>query len=142
MNKNFENFKEFLKNVKSVNFSVIVYYVATQCPFRPRQQKFSLKKFLLFFPKKPALKKFLIFSQKAFNFLGTETPKKSLYFRKQNFLIFHERYIQNPSIFRTRSIFRTMAYLKPEGYSELPNIYMKCSAKQLPSVLSGLKRFS
>ena len=31
---------------------------------RLSSQNFSLKKFLIFFPKKPALKKFLIFSQK------------------------------------------------------------------------------
>ena len=36
-------------------------------------QNFSLKKFLIFFSKKPDLKKFLIFSQKSFsNFQETE----------------------------------------------------------------------
>ena len=31
-------------------------------------------------------------------------------------------YIQNPDIFRTRSIFRTLAYSEPEAYSEPPYI--------------------
>ena len=44
----------------------------------------------MFFPKKPSLEKFFIFSQKAPNFLETETAKKSLYFRKQNLLILQE----------------------------------------------------
>ena len=44
----------------------------------------------MLFPKKPSLEKFFIFSQKAPNFLETETAKKSLYFRKQNLLILQE----------------------------------------------------
>ena len=56
--------------------------------------------------------------------------KKNLYFRKRNFLIFRERYIQNPSIFRTRSIFRTLVYLEPETYSEQrQSSAMECFAK-------------
>ena len=66
-------------------------------------QIFSLTHFLYFFPKK-----FLIFSQK----------KPFLIFRKRNFLIFWEKYIQNPEMFRTRSIFRTLVYSKSEAYSE------------------------
>ena len=54
---------------------------------------FSLKKFPIFSPKKPALKKFLKISQKAPNFLEKETPKKFLYFWKRNLLIFWERHI-------------------------------------------------
>ena len=33
-------------------------------------------------------------------------------------LVFRERYIQNPAIFRTRGIFRTLVYLKSETSSE------------------------
>ena len=62
-------------------------------------QKFSLKKFLIFFLKKPALRRFLIFS-------SLILPEMEL------------SYIQNPSIFRTRSILRTLGYLEPETYSE------------------------
>ena len=32
--------------------------------------------------------------------------------------MFRERYIQNPDIFRMRSIFRTLVYLEPETCSE------------------------
>ena len=81
---------------------------------------------------KKILKYFLLLQE-------TETPKKNhfisgngnskkasyisgdgtfLYFRKRNFLIFWKRYIQNPDVFRTRSIFRTLVYLEPETYSK------------------------
>ena len=67
--------------------------------------------------------------------METEILKKSLYFRKRNFLIFQETELSYTSgkrtflyfgkgifitrgIFRTTSIFRTMAYLEPEAYSE------------------------
>ena len=58
---------------------------------------------------------------------GNENPEKILIFQETElsntsgngtFLIFRERYIQNPSIFRTRSIFRTLTYLEVEEYSE------------------------
>ena len=43
------------------------------------------------FPKNPALKKCLIFSQESSHFFRNgNLEKKSLYFRKQNFLIFRE----------------------------------------------------
>ena len=62
-------------------------------------QKYSLKKSLMFFLIKPYLKKFLIFSQKRLpNFQKTEL---SCIFLKKVFLIFRERYIQNPGLFRT-----------------------------------------
>ena len=32
--------------------------------------------------------------------------------------MFREKYIQNPDIFRTRSIFRILVYLETEAYSE------------------------
>ena len=93
------------------------------------------RKILIFFPKNLALKIFLIFSQKKhlifwklklqiiLIFQETELSYTSqnstfLYFRKRNFVIFWERYIQNLDIFRRRSIFRTLSYLKPETYSE------------------------
>ena len=100
-------------------------------------------------PQKHALKKFLIFSQKSLQFSGNGNPYISqetelsyisgdrifLYFRKGKFLIlpekklsytsgnrtfffFLERYIQNPSIFRTRSTFRTLTNLELQDYSE------------------------
>ena len=93
--------------------------IATQRTFQPQSPKLLPKKILIFFPKKPAPKEFLIFSQKSPSFSGNGNLEKSpcisrngtfLYFRKQDFLFFKERYIQNPSIFRTRSIFRTLAY--------------------------------
>ena len=59
---------------------------------------------------------------------------------KQNFLIFQERYIQNPDIFRIRSKFRTLVYSKPEAYSKhCQTATMESFVKQqLPSALSGL----
>ena len=39
-------------------------------------------------------------------------------FFKKVFPIFRERYIQNPSIFRTRSILRNLVYSEPTVYSE------------------------
>ena len=51
-------------------------------------QKIFRKNFFYFFLKNPALKKF------------------------------RESYIQNPGIFRTRSIYRTLVYSEPEAYSE------------------------
>ena len=50
---------------------------------------------------------FLIFLQKTFQI-----------FRKWNFLVFWEKYIQNPSIFRTKGIFRIRGILR-----KLSNIY-------------------
>ena len=130
--------KEFTPEVGLFSFFrefqhlLVVYYGATQHTFRPKLEK--VKKST---PKKipyisgngnfikasyilgngtfqAAPRNFLIFQE-------METPKKSLYFRKSNFLIFQEqnfliaweRYIQNPSIFRTRSIFKTVVYSDP-----------------------------
>ena len=70
-------------------------------------QKFSLKIFLYFFLKKIYSGKVsYIFSKKAFQ----ETELSYIFLKKFFFLIFRERYIQNPGIFRTRSIFRTLVY--------------------------------
>ena len=87
---------------------IVVIYRATWRTLRPQPLKIVPKKCLIFFSKKHTLKQFLIFSQK----------KVFLIFRKQNFLIFRERYIQNLGIFRTRSIFRTLVYLQLKAYSE------------------------
>ena len=51
---------------------------------------------------------------KKFIFQEMETPKNSLYFQKRNFLIFRESYIQNPGIFKTRDIFRTLSNIYDE----------------------------
>ena len=66
---------------------------------------FSQKKAVLVFREKETLKKLLILQE-------METLKSFLYFRKRNFLIFRERHIQNPDIFRT------LVYLEPKAYSE------------------------
>ena len=79
-------------------------------------QKYSLKIFLIFFLKKPALKKFLIFPQK--NFSKFQETELSYIFLKKVFLIFRERSIQNPDIFRTKSILTTLLYSEPEAYSK------------------------
>ena len=73
----------------------------------------TLRKCLIF-KETETPKKFLIFSQrKLFLYLGNGNHEKCfLYFRKRNFLIFRK------SIFRTRSIFKTLTYLEPETYSE------------------------
>ena len=77
-------------------------------------------------------------------FVKRKPRKKSLYFRKRNFLIFQETklfyisgkvnseswYNQNPDISRTRSIFRTLVYLQPETYSDhCETSTMECFAK-------------
>ena len=63
-------------------------------------------------------KSFIISQKKAFLIFQERKPPKinSSYFRKKNFLIFREQYIQNPSMFRTRSIFRTLVYSEPVVY--------------------------
>ena len=87
-----------------------------------------------------ALKKLLIFREmepfshpeKIYSISGNGNPEKisyifskescsyiPLWFKKWNFLIFRERYIQNPSILRTRIRFRTLTYLEPEEYLEI-----------------------
>ena len=84
---------------------------------------FNIKKFLniFFYFRKRKLRKKNHFisgngnSKKASYISGDGT---FLYFRKRNFLIFWKRYIQNPDVFRTRSIFRTLVYLEPETYSK------------------------
>ena len=49
-----------------------------------------------------------IFTKERFSYIsGNGNPENSLYFRKRNFLIFQERYIQNSGIFKT------LVYSKP-----------------------------
>ena len=88
----------------------------TSALFDISPDNFSLKKFLIFFLKNPALKKSLLFLKKSFSdFQKTEL---SYIFFKKVFLIFRETYIQIPGIFRTKSIFSTLVYSEPEPYSE------------------------
>ena len=70
-------------------------------------QNFSIKKFLIFFPKKSTLKKFLTFSQKSPQFSGNRNPEKVLIFQEVELCYISERYIRNPNIFRT------LTYLEP-----------------------------
>ena len=102
---------------------------------------FSQSKAFLIFQETKTPEKLLIFSQKkaVLTFRKTETLKNSLYFRKRNFLIFQERYIQNPGIMKLfyisgkvyselwhngtflyfeKGIFRNLTYLKQEVHSE------------------------
>ena len=82
----------------------------------------------LCFRKRKSRKNSLYFRKwNVFIFLKTEAPKKLFIFQetelfytflKKVFLIFQERYIQNPGICRTRSILRTLVYSEPEAYSE------------------------
>ena len=90
---------------------------------------------LFIFQKTETSKKLLMFSQKKAYLIFWKPSKNYLCFRKRNFLVFRERYSQhiqtfqhmfstyNPSIFRGRSIFRTIAYLEPAAFGKLPSIY-------------------
>ena len=49
--------------------------------------------------------------------------------------MFREKYIQNSGIFRTRKIFKTLAYLELEAYSENPGVFRT-------SVYSELEAYS
>ena len=111
----------------------------TPARFGLSSQKHALKKFLIFsqknslvFWKRKSQKNpyisgnwtFLYFRRQNFFILQerevsyTFWKRTFLYFRRQNFLLFLERYIQNPSIFRTRSIFRISTNLELQDYSE------------------------
>ena len=81
-------------------------------------QNFPLKNCLYFFLKKPALKKFLIFSYIYIFFSNFQETELSYIFLRKVFPIFREMHIQNPGIFKTRSIFGTLVYSEPETYSE------------------------
>ena len=89
------------------------------------QETETLKKLPIFQemePFSPSPENFLYFRKPPKNFLYfyiSETSKKFFIFQETKLLIFREKYIQNPSIFRTRSIFRTLTYSEPEAYLEL-----------------------
>ena len=108
----------------------------------------SRENFLYFrIPKAP--KNFLYFlKRKLFIYFRKRKPRKnSLFFRKRNFLKFAESYIQNTSIFRTKSVFRILVYSQPEAYSEhCQTSTMKRFVKQLPtsalSYIPGNEAFS
>ena len=90
---------------------------------------FSLKRFLIFSPEKPTLKKFLIFFQKAF-----------LFYRKRNFywafseLIFHESYIQNHPGIRELSYISWKVYLELDAY--LQTWYIQAYSELFPALSS------
>ena len=72
-------------------------------------------------PRKPALKKVLMFSQKSLQFFGNGNPEK--YFRKRNFIILQETkfshtFRNGTLLYFGKGIFRTLEYLKLETYSE------------------------
>ena len=102
-------------------------------------KKFSLKKFIIFFLKNAWSEKVsYVFSKILLNFWKQKLRKNFyisgnrtfLYFRKWNVFILpemelsyvRERYIQNLSIFRTTTIFRTLAYLEP-WHIQSPGIF-------------------
>ena len=94
--------------------SILWSYLAT---FRPQPSKVFPEKFILFFSKKPVLKKFLIFS----NFQEMEL---SYIFFKKFFLYFGK------GIFRTLACLELEAYSESETYSEhCQTSTMKCFAK-------------
>ena len=116
-------------------------------------QSMSLKNFLYFFLKKSALKEFLIFSQKSFSCF--QESKTFLHFLKTYFAyIFgkvysepwhvqkNQKYIRNPSIFRTLRYLELKAYSQPQ-YIRKPrhvqnmvkHLQQKVLRKQLPSAL-------
>ena len=62
---------------------------------------------------------YIFLKRKLFLYLRERKPlKNTLYLRKRNFLIFRERYIQNPNMFRTTSISRTLVYSELETHSK------------------------
>ena len=90
---------------------------------------FSLKRFLIFSPKNPALKKFLIFFQKAF-----------LFYKKRNFywafseLTFHESHIQNHPDIRELSYISWKVYLELDAY--LQAWYIQAYSELFPALSS------
>ena len=94
-------------------------HFSPQIKKKNKTRKIELKKLLIL----QKVEFSYIFSKESFViFRETKTSRKKLIFqetelsyisRKWNFLVFRESYIQNPSIVRTRSIFRTLTYLEP-----------------------------
>ena len=85
----------------------------------------NFEKNLLYFVKR---KLFLYFRKR-------KPRKKSLYFRKRNFLIFRERYIQGLYISSTTSIFGTLVHSKPEAYSK------HCQTSKMESFSFNIKKY-
>ena len=84
-------------------------------------QNVSLKNFFFFFLKYPALKNSFVFSLK--NFSNFQETVLSYIFFKKVFLIFREKFIQNPSMFITRSIFKTLVYSEPSSIFRTRGIF-------------------
>ena len=92
--------------------------------FQPRPLKFSLKKFLIFFPKKSASKKFLIFSQKSPSFCGNWNPEKIFIFQERKF-----SYISGDGIF---------FYFKKRNFLILPETELSYILQEMElSYISG-----
>ena len=131
--------ESFVKNSFLAHFANSVLKIF---PYRNFLKKPALKKFIIFsqkklcliflkwnpaifglclqkiFPKKPALKKiFYIFSKKALTW-KQKPRKKSLYFRKRNFLILQETELSYTSgngtfLCFVKGLFRTLVYSEP-----------------------------
>ena len=78
--------------------------------FRLGPKNFSLKNFLIYFPKKSAPKKFLIFSQKSPKFSGNRNPEKILIFQEMELYYTSEN---GTFLYFGKSIFRSLAYSEP-----------------------------
>ena len=87
-----------MKQIQSSNVQgYLTHFLASPLKIFPKKnflKKLTLKRFLIFSQKRPPL------------FSGNGTFLKNIFLKKV-FLIFRERYTQNPGKFRTRSIFRT-----------------------------------
>ena len=104
-------------------------------------QNFSIKKFLIFFPKKSTLKKFLIFSQKSRQFSGNGNPEKVLIFQVVELCYISERYIRNPNIFRTLTYSELWHMQNPRHIQNtVKHLRWNVLQKQLPSALSYISR--
>ena len=98
--------------VSSIKSSFLVYVLASALKILLWKHIYFLKNLLW--------KCFLYLIKKSFsNFQDTELCH--IFFRKV-FLLFQEKYIQNPVIFRTRSIFRTLVYLESKAYLNIYNV--------------------
>ena len=85
-------------------------------------------------------KEFFIFQDTELSYIAGN--RTFLYFLKKVFLIFRKKYIQNPDIIKTGSIFRELVYSKPEAYSEhcqtfttkhFVKLSTKCTFRSQPS---------
>ena len=104
----------------------LVHFPAIASKFFPKRFLiFSQKKVFLIFQEmelsSSKIRKFLILtglSPQNFSLKNFFSEKDFLIFRRRNLLIYREMYIQNPGIFSTREIFRTVAYSEAKAYSE------------------------